>query len=937
MPLVALASATLLAALVATLVRPTAQCGPNPIVCENLLTGAPESEWDISGLGDSSLQGFATDISVNVGGTVHFKVDTNAATFNADIYRLGYYGGSGARRVATLSGIAGQNQPACLTNTNTGLIDCGNWAESMLWVVPSTAVSGIYFAKLTRPDTGGASHVVFVVRNDQYPSDLLFQTSDTTWQAYNTYGGNSLYVGSPAGRAYKVSYNRPITTRGTSAEDFVFNAEYPMVRWLEANGYNVTYSTGIDTDRRGATELARHRVFLSVGHDEYWSGAQRANVEAARAAGVHLAFFSGNEIFWKTRWEASIDGSGTPYRTLVCYKETHANAPIDPLDPPIWTGTWRDPRFSPPADGGRPENALSGTIFTVNCCVDATIRVSSAYRTQPFWRNTRVATLPNGGSTTLTAGMLNYEWDEDLNNGSRPAGLTRLSATTVNNVNKLLDYGSSYGPGNATHSLTLYRHSSGALVFGAGTVQWSWGLDSDHDRGSAPADLAVKQATVNLLSDMGIQPGSLQPGLVPGTPDTTPPSSTIGSPVSGASVTSGSPITVSGAASDTGGGQVTAVEVSTNGGATWNAATGTTSWTYQWTPGPAGPTTLKSRATDNSGNRETPTAGVTVTVVAPPPDLTPPTVALTAPAEGSTVSGTTVTVSANATDDVGVVGVQFILDGSVNIGGEVTSSPYSVTWNTLGAANGGHVLTARARDAAGHITTSLPVNVTVSNVVPTGLTIDANASGDQPFASVGTVTTPPFSTTSANELLLAFVSGDDSSPGNTVVTVTGAGLTWVLVVRANTSRGTAEIWRAFAPGVLTNVTVTATLAQTAASSLTVLGLTGADTTGTNGSGAIGAIKSASAPSGAPTATVTTTRAGSWVFGVGTDWNNPIPRTLGPNQTMIHQYMPPVGDTYWVQSITSPTPVSGTSVTINDVAPTGDQYNLSICEILPAVP
>ena len=78
-------------------------------------------------------------------------------------------------------------------------------------------------------------------------------------------------------------------------------------------------------------------MFLSVGHDEYWSGGQRANVEAARDAGVNLAFFSGNEVFWKTRWETSIDGSNTPYRTLVTYKETHANAKIDPL-PDVWTG-----------------------------------------------------------------------------------------------------------------------------------------------------------------------------------------------------------------------------------------------------------------------------------------------------------------------------------------------------------------------------------------------------------------------------------------------------------------------------------------------------------------------------------------------------------------------------------------------------------------------
>ena len=116
------------------------------------------------------------------------------------------------------------------------------------------------------------------------------------------------------------------------------------------------------------------------------------NVEAARNAGVHLAFFAGNDIYWKTRWEPSIDGSGTPYRTLVCYKETWANAKIDPTS--TWTGTWRDPRFSSPPDGGRPENSLTGTLFTVNVepRIDS-IAVPASYGKHRFWRNTSVATL----------------------------------------------------------------------------------------------------------------------------------------------------------------------------------------------------------------------------------------------------------------------------------------------------------------------------------------------------------------------------------------------------------------------------------------------------------------------------------------------------------------------------------------------------------------
>src|SRR5205809_2116556 len=129
-----------------------------------------------------------------------------------------------------------------------------------------------------------------------------------------------------------------------------------MIRWREANGDSVSCTPDADTDRRGSL-ITQHRVFLSSGHDEYWSAGQRVNVEAARDAGVNLAFFSGNEVFWKTRWENSTDASGAPYRTLVCYKESKANAKIDPS--PVWTGTWRDDRFVAPPDAGRPENSLT--------------------------------------------------------------------------------------------------------------------------------------------------------------------------------------------------------------------------------------------------------------------------------------------------------------------------------------------------------------------------------------------------------------------------------------------------------------------------------------------------------------------------------------------------------------------------------------------------
>src|SRR5439155_25161179 len=194
----------------------------NPIVAENQLPGTPLNTWSV-GTGDATIQGFATDISVNHGQTVSFKVNDSArAPYRIDIYRLGYYQGFGARLVTTIPSAQTlrQVQPTPLTDAATGLVDAGNWAVSASWAVPSTATSGLYFARPTRDDTGGATLIYFVVRADESTSDLLFQTADTTWVAYNNWvgttggSGNSLYQYGGTnttlqgeGRAYKVSYN----------------------------------------------------------------------------------------------------------------------------------------------------------------------------------------------------------------------------------------------------------------------------------------------------------------------------------------------------------------------------------------------------------------------------------------------------------------------------------------------------------------------------------------------------------------------------------------------------------------------------------------------------------------------------------------------------------------------------------------------------------
>lgn len=637
----------------------------NRVVAENCRPGNPQTEWDVNGSGDPKIQGFAADISVNLGERISFKVRADSPAYRIDLYRLGYYGGAGARRIATVrpSMPLPLEQPACLTDMSVRLYDCGNWSVSASWDVPRDAMSGLYLARFVRednepatwrPDNGvvapgeqaptpgphkygalglgrlanaladpRASLAFFVVRDDASRSELLFQTSDTTWQAYNREGITSTYgsfdPARPMERAYKVSLNRPYVTRDYRAVNVPFNAEYPMIRWLEANGYDVTYTTGLDGDRRG-TLIKNHRVFLSVGHDEYWSGPQRAAVEAARDAGVHLAFFSGNDVFWKIRWEPSLDPSHTPYRTMVTYKETHANAKIDPL-PDVWTGTWRDARpFNP--EGPKPENALKGTIFTVNAWRNDPLVVPAEYGTLRFWRNTEVARLAPGTQAVLGSGILGHEWNEDLDNGLRPAGVIRLSRTTVNNVPYIQDYGTVYASGTATHHLTLFKAPSGALVFSAGTVQWSWGLDPNHDTETGvPPERAnstnirigedlkgpvrpIQQATANLLADMGAQPATLQAGLVraSASTDRTAPASRVDA--AGARAMGGGAFEVRGTASDAGG-VVGGVEVSVDGGRTWHPAEGTTSWRYRWNAdAPPAAGAIRSRAADDSGNLE---------------------------------------------------------------------------------------------------------------------------------------------------------------------------------------------------------------------------------------------------------------------------------------------------------------------------------------------
>jgi hypothetical protein len=363
----------------------------------------------VSGAGDPSIQGFATDISVNRGETIDFKIDTTAAAYDLEIYRLGYYGGDGARLVETIEDVQGgpgglharghrdgrrchHERQAPRLRQLVGLGELGRSRRRDLRRLHRAA---------DPHDDGGASHIPFIVRDDAAPP-ICSSRPPTRPGSPTTPTAATTPTAVPARR-----WRRSSATTARSrfaAPSSRTTCSTPSTRCCAGSSATATTSAtslAIDTERHAA-RLLNHEVFLSVGHDEYWSQGRRAAVTAARDAGVHLAFFSANEIYWKTRWEPSTaDGGSTDYRTQVVYK-AGSSAPSGPAehrncfqnyscDPSgIWTGQWRESESGMP-----PENSLSGQIsWRLN---EVPMTVPGEYAPMRFWRDTDVADLAPGG------------------------------------------------------------------------------------------------------------------------------------------------------------------------------------------------------------------------------------------------------------------------------------------------------------------------------------------------------------------------------------------------------------------------------------------------------------------------------------------------------------------------------------------------------------
>jgi hypothetical protein len=394
----------------------------------------------------------------------------------------------------------------------TGMIAC-NWSPSYDLAVASTWTSGVYVAKLSNSNSF-QSYIVFTVRDDSRRGGLLYQQSVTTYQAYNNYPndapagseipatGKSLYeynssttqTGAGTTRAVKVSFDRPYSEGDGAAGFWEYEAQF--VTWVEQMGYDVSYSTDVDTNLH-PERLLDHEGFLSVGHDEYWSKSMYDGAVAARAAGVSLGFFNANSVYWQIRMESS--AAGTPGRVITCYK----SASLDPVKDATATVQWRDPAVN------RPEQQLMGIMFTA-MQPDGAQPAAYVVKNASNWiyAGTGVA---NGDTIP---GIVGYETDRYVNSYPAPTATAGsyvlLSSSPYLTSRGTTDYEQS----------SIYQAPSGAWVFAAGTIQWGWGLSNTDD--SSNADPRLQRMTANILDRFvaGAVPAPLAPTNLTATPST---------------------------------------------------------------------------------------------------------------------------------------------------------------------------------------------------------------------------------------------------------------------------------------------------------------------------------------------------------------------------------------------------------------------------------
>jgi N,N-dimethylformamidase beta subunit-like, C-terminal len=453
----------------------SARRGSNPIQRENALPGSPG--WRLPRSAPGSIEGYASQISVVAGDELDLHVSTNPpARYRVEVYRIGWYGGSGARLLACAPGCGldepGSAQPVPPFDETTGYLDAG-WPVTDRFTVGTAWTSGYYLAELVLTDganAGRGSWVPFIVREPPaQASNILVQASVNTWQAYNDWGGRSLYSNFTGIGDNHVSFDRPFDeqTMVTAAGPATDNAnlpqvsEFPLVRFFEHSGYDVSYATDVDTDANPGG-LLRHRLVVTNGHDEYWTKGMRDAFERARAAGTNLAFVGANTDFWQIRYE---DGR----RTVVEYRKAGRDPETDPAQKTVMARNLEPPR---------PECELLGVQGIVEPGQQSIgvmdLAVNPAALADPWFAQTGFT------ATSVLPGLVGYEWDL-ITPGCRTPPLTDLF----------------HSPGSPSADAVRYTAPSGARVFSAGSLRFSWGLDD-----STAGDPRLQRFMRNALDDL---------------------------------------------------------------------------------------------------------------------------------------------------------------------------------------------------------------------------------------------------------------------------------------------------------------------------------------------------------------------------------------------------------------------------------------------------
>jgi len=422
---------------------------------------------------DGQIEGYSTAASGVPGTRLGLKVSTSARSFKVFAYLLGAYDGGTGHLVWTSPAVPGTRQADAVLEPAETRTVVAPWQQS-LTVDTSGWVPGFYVLRL-HAVSGWENQIPYVVSSPTTAGTVALVVPVTTWQAYNLWGGYSLYDG-PDGdrRSWAVSFDRPYAGVG-GMNDFR-TAVVPIVIQAERSGVPLSYLA--NTELQDAGGLAGARGYVSMGHDEYWTPAMRDTVQTARDAGTNLAFLGANTMYWRVRLQDR--GTGA-HRHMTGYRDDAAQDPLRDERPSEATARFRD------APAARPENELTGMLY--ECYpVDADYQIAT-----PRWWGFRGTGVGRG---TAIPGLIGGESDRVYPDARTPRPLQVLSHTAFS------------CRGDATSSQSVYYTvPSGAGVFNAGTLRWGCALVDlcDEPLGRTTRDFA-RQVTANLLRGFAVGP-----------------------------------------------------------------------------------------------------------------------------------------------------------------------------------------------------------------------------------------------------------------------------------------------------------------------------------------------------------------------------------------------------------------------------------------------